>query len=89
MNVRHPQGVIKNIFYDKMDLRLFYFHVTICMTINFWLYFLNLNKLNLEIIVPTAPLDHFFGNLNSSIYPNCTSGWNKIPDFPPNISCSS
>ena len=34
MNVRHPMGVlhsfsIKNIFYDKMDLRLFYFHVTI------------------------------------------------------------
>ena len=33
MNVRHPIGVlrsfpIKNIFYDKMDLRLFYF----CMT---------------------------------------------------------
>ena len=32
MNVRHPMGVshsfsIKNIFYDKMDLRLFYFHV--------------------------------------------------------------
>ena len=39
MNVRHPMGVlqgvldsfsIKNIFYDKMDLRRFYFHVTIC-----------------------------------------------------------
>ena len=35
MNVRHPMGVvhsfsIKNIFYDKIDLRLFYFHVTIC-----------------------------------------------------------
>ena len=35
MNVRHPQGVldsfsIKNIFYDKMDFRLFYFNVTIC-----------------------------------------------------------
>ena len=34
MNVRHPMGVlqsfsIKNIFYDKMDLRLFYFGVTI------------------------------------------------------------
>ena len=34
MNVRYPMGVfisfsIKNIFYDKMDLRLFYFHVTI------------------------------------------------------------
>ena len=34
MNVRHLMGVlhsffIKNIFYDKMDLRLFYFHVTI------------------------------------------------------------
>ena len=34
MNVRHPEGVlhsfsIKNIFYDKMDLRLFYFHMTI------------------------------------------------------------
>ena len=32
MNVRHSMGVlhsfsIKNIFYDKMDLRLFYFHV--------------------------------------------------------------
>ena len=32
MNVRHPMGVshsfsIKNIFYDKMDLRLFYFNV--------------------------------------------------------------
>ena len=34
MNVRHPMGVlqsfsIKNIFYDKMDFRLFYFGVTI------------------------------------------------------------
>ena len=33
MNVRHPPGVlhsfsIKNVSYDKMDLRLFYFHVT-------------------------------------------------------------
>ena len=32
MSVRHPQGVlhsfsIKNIFYDKMDLRLFYVDV--------------------------------------------------------------
>ena len=35
MNIRHPIGVldlfsIKNIFYDKMELRLFYFHVTKC-----------------------------------------------------------
>ena len=35
MNVRHPMGVlhsfsIKNIFYDKIDLRLFYFDVTTC-----------------------------------------------------------
>ena len=34
MNVRHPMGFlhsfsIKNIFYDKMDVRLFNFHVTI------------------------------------------------------------
>ena len=34
MNVRHPMSVlhsftIKNIFYDKMDLELFYFRVTI------------------------------------------------------------
>ena len=34
MNERHPMGILhsfslKNIFYDKMDLRLFYFHVTI------------------------------------------------------------
>ena len=34
MNARHPVGVlhsfsIKNIFYDKMDLRFFYFDVTI------------------------------------------------------------
>ena len=33
MNVRHPMDVlhsfsIKNIFCDKMDLRLFYFHKT-------------------------------------------------------------
>ena len=33
MNVRHPMGVlhsfsIENIFYDKMDLKLFYFHLT-------------------------------------------------------------
>ena len=33
MNARHPMGVlhsfsIKNIFYDKSNLRLFYFHVT-------------------------------------------------------------
>ena len=35
MNVKHPMGVlnsfsIKNIFYDKMDLRLFYCCVTNC-----------------------------------------------------------
>ena len=34
MDVRHPMGVlhscsIKNIFQDKMDVRLFYSHVTI------------------------------------------------------------
>ena len=34
MNVRHPMGVlhsfsIKKFFYDKMDLRLFYFDVPI------------------------------------------------------------
>ena len=33
MNVRHPMGVllsisIKNIFYDEIELRLFYFDVT-------------------------------------------------------------
>ena len=28
MNVRHPEG--EKISYDKMDLRLFYFHVTMC-----------------------------------------------------------
>ena len=33
MNVRHPQGVlhtfpIKKFFYDKMNLRLFYLHMT-------------------------------------------------------------
>ena len=33
MNIRHPMGAlhsftIKNIFYYKMDLRLFYFNVT-------------------------------------------------------------
>ena len=32
MNVKHPLGVlhsfsIKNFFFDKMDLRIFYFHV--------------------------------------------------------------
>ena len=41
MNVRHPMGVLhslsmKNIFYDKMDLWLFYFRVrdwfTCCRT---------------------------------------------------------
>ena len=35
MNVRQPMGVlhsffIKNMFYDKMDLRLFYFDVATC-----------------------------------------------------------
>ena len=35
MNVRNPMGVlhsfsIKNIFYDKMDVRLFYFDVAKC-----------------------------------------------------------
>ena len=35
MNARHPMGVlhsfsIKKNFYDKMDLRLFYFHETQC-----------------------------------------------------------
>ena len=34
MNVRHPYGFlnlfsIKNIFHDKMDLKFFYFYVTI------------------------------------------------------------
>ena len=33
MNVRHPMGVLhsfsnKNVFYDKMDSGIFYFHVT-------------------------------------------------------------
>ena len=37
MNVRHPVGVlysfsIKNIFYDKTDLKLFYFYATKCYT---------------------------------------------------------
>ena len=37
MNVRHPMGVlhsfsIKNIVYDKTDLRLFYFDVAIFKT---------------------------------------------------------
>ena len=41
MNVRRPMGVlhsfsIKNIFYDKIDLRLFYFPVTILMIIECW-----------------------------------------------------
>ena len=36
MNVRHPMGVlhsfsIKNIFYDTIDLRLFYFGVVILL----------------------------------------------------------
>ena len=36
MNVRHSMAAlhsfsIKNIFYDNMDLRLFNFHVTICI----------------------------------------------------------
>ena len=35
MNIRHPMGVlhsfsIKNIFYDKMDLKGFYFDVAKC-----------------------------------------------------------
>ena len=35
MNVRHPMGVlysfsIKKFFFDKMNLRLFYFHVATC-----------------------------------------------------------
>ena len=37
MNVRHTMGVlhsfsIKNIFYDKIELRLFHFRKTICMS---------------------------------------------------------
>ena len=37
MNARHTMGVlhsfsIKNIFYDKIDLRLFQFRKTICMS---------------------------------------------------------
>ena len=36
MNIRHPMGVlhsfsIKNIFYDKMDLRLFRFDMAISL----------------------------------------------------------
>ena len=39
MNARHPQDAlnsfsIKNIFYNKMDLRHFYFHVMICINRN-------------------------------------------------------
>ena len=43
MNLIHPEGAlhsfsIKNNFHDKMDLRLFYLHVTNC------------NKIRVEII---------------------------------------
>ena len=35
MNVGHTEGILipflsKIFFYDKMDFRLFYFHMTIC-----------------------------------------------------------
>ena len=41
MNVRHPIGAvhsfsIKKIFYEKMNLRLFYFRVTICNHNSCW-----------------------------------------------------
>ena len=37
MNVRHPMGAlqsfsIKNIFYDKINLKRLYFHVTNCLS---------------------------------------------------------
>ena len=59
MNVRHPMGVlhsfsIKNIFYDKMDLRLFYFYVTISKRL------ITVNMLCLILVQPfgTKSLTH-------------------------------
>ena len=47
MNVRHAIGdlhsfSIKNIFYDKMDLRLFYFDVTISQLLRFSVLLINI-----------------------------------------------
>ena len=39
MNVRHPFTFYKNVFYEKMDLGLFYFRVTRCNVVKGYLFF--------------------------------------------------
>ena len=61
MKVRHPIGVshsfsIKNIFYDKTDLRLIYFHVTICKTKDLTMSWLNKLTKKLFCANPTKPI---------------------------------
>ena len=55
MNVRHPMGVldsfsIKNIFYYKIDLRLFHFHVTNCSAIYIHVAFTNLHDYHVTLL---------------------------------------
>ena len=58
MNGKHPMGVlhsfsIKNIFHDIMDLRLFYFHVTIyiCQQLKETLIWVNDTEVLLKILL--------------------------------------
>ena len=46
---------IKNIFYDKMDLRLFYFHVTTCLCSKIGDY-----DLHAEVTIHNVFKDHLF-----------------------------
>ena len=53
MNVINPMGVLqsfslKNIFYDKMDLRIFYFHVTMLLFCFCFFYYLGPQKVTSE-----------------------------------------
>ena len=48
---------IKNIFYDKMDLRLFYFHVRTYQFYQFFINFLRLNNKETVILSTVDPVD--------------------------------
>ena len=82
MNVRHTMGVlhsfsIKNIFYDKMDLRLFCYHLPICLPAKGP----RISPLfNGVIVVCGRCRTHLFYGLFDSLslyspIPNCRFGW--------------
>ena len=62
LTIWHFMGVlhsfsIKNIFYDKMDLRLFYFHVRTYQFYQFYINFLRLNNKESVILSTVDPVD--------------------------------